>query len=68
MVFALVDLAHRSAGDAIGQLIEARVATVAYGDSISDLVETGLRAQGVRDVVDRQRLLAAPAAFIPVVA
>ena len=68
VVFALVDLGHPSARDAIDQLVEARVATVAYGDSISDLVETGLRAQGVRDVVDRKRLLATPAAFIPVVA
>ena len=68
VVFALVDLDHRSARDAIARLIAASVAVVVYGDSIDDLVETGLRAQGVRKAVDRQRLMANPAAFIPVIA
>jgi hypothetical protein len=68
VVFALVDLDHRSARDAIAQLTNAGVSVVVYGESIDDLVETGLRAQGVRDVVDRLRFLADPAAFIPVIA
>lgn len=68
LVFALVDLDHRSARDAIARLVAASVATVVYGDSIDDIVETGLRAQGVREVVDRQRFMADPAAFIPVIA
>ena len=68
VVFALVDLGHRSARDAVARLVDADVAIVVYGESIDDLVEIGLRAQGVRDVVDRRRLLADPAAFIPVIA
>jgi len=68
VVFAFVDLAHRSARDAVGQLTASRIATVVYGDSIDDLIETGLRAQGVRAVVERPRLMADPVAFIPVVA
>ena len=68
VVFALVDLDHRSARDALAQLTASSIATVAYGDSIDDLIETGLRAQGVRDVVERRRLMANPAAFIPVIA
>ena len=68
VVFALVDLAHRSARDAIAQLVEAAVPTIVYGDAIDDLIETGLRAQGVREVMDRQRLLADPSAFLPVIA
>jgi hypothetical protein len=68
VVFALVDLAHRSARDAIARLVESSVSTIAYGDAVDDLMETGLRAQGVRDVVDRQRLLADPSAFLPLIA
>lgn len=68
VVFALVDLAHRSARDAIAQLVEASIPTIVYGDGIDDLVETGLRAQGVREVVDRRRLLADPSAFLPLIA
>jgi len=68
VVFALVDLDHRSARDALAQLTASSIATIAYGDSIDDLIETGLRAQGVRDVVEWRRLMANPAAFIPVIA
>ena len=68
VVFALVDLAHRASRDAITRLVEASVPTIVYGDTIDDLTETGLRAQGVRDVVDRQRLLADPSAFLPLIA
>lgn len=68
VVLAVVDLAHRSARDAIARLTEATVVTIVYGDSIDDLMETGLRAQGVRDVVDRRRLLADPSAFLPLLA
>jgi hypothetical protein len=68
VVFALVDLAHRSARDAIAQLVEASTPTIVYGDAIDDLVETGLRSQGVRKVVDRRRLLADPSAFLPLIA
>ena len=68
VVFALVDLDHRSARDALAQLTASSIAIIAYGDSIDDLIETGLRAQGVRDVVSRQRLMADPVAFIPVIA
>lgn len=68
VVFALVDLAHRSAREAIAQLVEAKVPIMAYGDAIDDLTETGLRAQGVREVVERRRLLADPSPFLPVIA
>jgi hypothetical protein len=64
---AVVDLAHRSGRDAIGRFTAGGVTTIAYGDAIDDLLETGLRAQGVRHVVDRQRLLADPTGFIPLV-
>ena len=67
VMVAVVDLAHRSARDAIDQFIEHGVTTVAYGDAIDYLLETGLRAQGVRHVVDRQRLLADPTRFIPLI-
>jgi hypothetical protein len=39
-----------------------------YGDAIDDLIETGLRAQGVRGVVNRRRLLEDPTAFLPLIA
>jgi hypothetical protein len=68
VVFALVDLAHRSARDAITQLVEASTPTIVYGDAIDDLIETGLRAQGVRGVVNRRRLLEDPTAFLPLIA
>lgn len=68
VVLAVVDLSHRSAREAIARLTEATVVTIVYGDSIDDLMETGLRAQGVRDVVDRRRLLADPSAFLPLLA
>jgi len=67
VVFALVDLAHRSARDAIAQLVEASTPIIVYGDAIDDLVETGLRAQGVRKVVERRRLLADPSAVLPLI-
>lgn len=68
VVLAVVDLSHRSAREAIARLTEATIATIVYGDSIDDLMETALRAQGVRDVVDRRRLLADPPAFLPLIA
>lgn len=64
---AIVDLEHRSARDAIARLTARAVMTVVYGDAIDDLTETGLRAQGVREVVDRRRLLADPSAFLPLI-
>jgi hypothetical protein len=64
---AIVDLAHRSARDAIDRFAEHGVTTIAYGDAIEDLLETGLRAQGVRHIVDRHRLLADPGGFIPLI-
>jgi len=68
VVFALVDLAHRSARDVIAQLVEASAPIIVYGDAIDDLVETGLRAQGVRKVVERRRLLADPSVVLPLIA
>jgi hypothetical protein len=68
VVLAVVDLSHRSAREAIARLTGATIVTIVYGDSIDDLMETGLRAQGVRDVVDRRRLLADPSAFLPLLA
>ncbi len=67
IMVAVVDLAHRSARDAIEQFVAGGAATIAYGDAIDDLLETGLRAKGVRHVVERQRLLADPASFIPLI-
>jgi hypothetical protein len=68
VVFALVDLAHRASRDAVVRLLEASVPTIVYGDAVDDLTETGLRAQGVRKVVDRQSLLADPSSFLPQIA
>ena len=68
VVFAVVDLAHRSARESITRLTDATIPTIVYGASIDDLTEVGLRAQGVRNVVDRRRLLADPSAFLPQIA
>lgn len=68
VVFAVVDLAHRSARESITRLTDATIPTIVYGASIDDLTEVGLRAQGVRNVVDRRRLLADPPAFFPQIA
>lgn len=68
VVFAIVDLAHRSARESITRLTDAAIPTIVYGASIDDLTEVGLRAQGVRNVVDRRRLLADPSAFLPQIA
>ncbi|MEN8234365.1 MAG: hypothetical protein ABFR89_05520 [Actinomycetota bacterium] len=62
---AAVDLAHRSATDVIARLTAAKISTVAFGDAIDDLTETGLRAQGVRTVVGRQQMLEDPRRYIP---
>lgn len=67
VVFAVVDLDHRSARESIARLVDATVPTIVYGASIDDLSETGLRAQGVREVVDRSRLLADPSAHLPLI-
>lgn len=64
---AVVDLAHRSGRDAIDRFTAAGITTIAYGDAIDDLLDTGLQAQGVRHVVERRRLLADPTGFIPLV-
>ena len=56
-------------GEAVeAQLVEAAVPIMVYGDAIDDLTETGLRAQGVREVANRRRLLADPSAFLPLIA
>ena len=65
ILFAVVDLAHRSSRDAIARLRGAGVATIVYGDNIDELTETGLRAQGVRSVVDRHEFVANPERFVP---
>jgi hypothetical protein len=65
VLVAVVDLAHRSSRDAITRLTRAGIATIVYGDAIDDLTETGLRAQGVRSLVDRHAFAADPARFLP---
>ncbi|MEA3510309.1 MAG: hypothetical protein U9R51_02635 [Actinomycetota bacterium] len=65
VVSAFVDFSHRSVGDAITRLVEANVPTVVYGDDVDDLVETGLRAQGVRAVIARDDFVADPTRFLP---
>jgi hypothetical protein len=67
-IAAAVDLSHRSARDAIGRLADARIPIVAYGDTPEDLLVTGLRAAGVRSVVERAEFLADPGRFLPTVA
>jgi|GEM_PF-1975363 len=67
-IAAAVDLSHRSARDAIGRLADARIPIVAYGDAPEDLLVTGLRAAGVRSVVERAEFLADPGRFLPTVA
>lgn len=62
---AVVDLAHRSSRDVVGDLMADGIPTVVFGDAIDDLTETGLTAQGVRAVVDRQRLLEDPRRYVP---
>lgn len=65
VLIAFVDLAHRSARDAVAQLTEAHVPTSVYGDGVDDLTETGLLAQGVRTVIRRYDFVADPAGFLP---
>jgi len=65
VLIAIVDLSHRSARDAIDRLVASSVPVVTYGTDIDDLTETGLRAQGVRSVVDRAAFLEDPGRFIP---
>lgn len=62
---AFVDLAHRAAYDAVQRLTKAGVATIVFGSGIDDLTETGLRAAGVKSVVERDRLLSAPKEHLP---
>jgi hypothetical protein len=65
ILVAFVDLAHRSARGAVAQLLDAGIPTIVYGDNVDDLVETGLRAQGVRAVIPRDRFVADPTRFLP---
>lgn len=65
VVIALIDLSHRSARRAVTQLLEAGVPTLVYGDEVDDLVETGLRAQGVTAVVRRRDFIADPTRYLP---
>ena len=65
VLVAFVDLVHRSARDAIAQLLEADIPTIVYGDDIDDLVETGLLAQGVRRAIHRSDFVADPTRFLP---
>ncbi len=65
---AAVDLSHRSGREVIARLVAASVPTVVYGDAVDDLVTTGLLTQGVRTVVERERFLADPPAFLPALA
>lgn len=65
VLIAFVDFAHRSSREAVTRLLAADIATVVYADDIDDLVETGLRAQGVRTVIRRDDFVADPARFLP---
>ena len=65
ILVAFIDLAHRSARGAVARLLDAGIPTIVYGDDVDDLVETGLRAQGVRKVIDRHDFVADPARFVP---
>jgi len=62
---AFVDLAHRAAYDAVERLTKAGVPTIVFGTAVDDLTETGLRAAGVREVVERDRLLSDPQKHLP---
>jgi hypothetical protein len=65
ILMAFVDFAHRSARGAVTRLVEADVPTIVYGDDVDDLEETGLRAQGVRKVIDHHEFVADPTRFLP---
>ena len=62
---AFVDLAHRAVYDAVERLTKAGVPTIVFGTAIDDLTETGLRAAGVKSVVERDRLLTDPQEHLP---
>ena len=62
---AFVDLAHRAVYDAVERLTKAGVPTTVFGTAIDDLTETGLRAAGVKSVVERERLLSDPREYLP---
>jgi hypothetical protein len=65
---AFVDLAHRAAYESVERLTKAGVPTTVFGTSIDDLTETGLRAAGVKSVVERDRLLSEPGESFPRIA
>lgn len=67
VLIAFVNFAHRSARSAVTRLVEADVPTIVYGDGIDDLTETGLLAQGIRAVIERDVFLADPGRFVPVI-
>jgi hypothetical protein len=49
----------------VERLTKAGVATIVFGTAIDDLTETGLRAAGVKSVVERDRLLTDPQEHLP---
>ncbi len=65
VLIAFIDLSHRSSRGTVTQLLEADIPTIVYGDDVDDLVETGLRAQGVKMVIRRGDFVADPARFLP---
>jgi len=65
ILVAFIDLAHRSAHGAVARLLDSGIPTIVYGDDVDDLVETGLRAQGVRAVIPRDGFVADPTRFLP---
>ena len=67
VIAAVVDLGHRAARDAIARLTAAGTATYVYGEGIDDLTETGLLAQGVREVVERAEFVANPRRYVPTI-
>ncbi len=65
VLIAFVDLSHRSSRGVVARLLETGIPTVVYDDDVDDLVEAGLRAQGVRAVIARSEFVADPTRFLP---
>jgi hypothetical protein len=65
---AFVDLAHPMADDAIRELARVGVRVIAFGDGVDDLGTVRATALGAHRVVERSRLLAGVAEFIPRIA
>ncbi len=66
-VFALVDIDIDSDSDGVSAAMESGVRVIAYGDQVTDLTTTGLRAAGVWKVIPRSTVLTRLGTIVPII-